>query len=355
MSSQITKKVKISTFCEQDKELLPLTNQENEKKYGQSLAVFQNVFFQLQHEKPLKDDVMRLLILLSPKVRLMDEIPSEQTIFSLKAKEYAAVTGLSVKGAYTALDRAVSSLYEHSVIYHDKNRGLVRTRLVTSAAYMDGMFTVSFSHFALHIMRVFNTSFPFTKIQISHMAKLSGHALKIYPFLIQNSFRANILVSISELKSLLSIDNESYQDYKDFKKQVLKPHIDQINSHTDLSVSFLAEKHESKKASHVRFSISKKIDVKEGGAETNNKTKNDEKQENQEIAKSKAIIFVTQAIRTRNLYDRFRNGNERDSDILKRITSEMQNGNYEYWENKLKEYTYSIPLDLQLQGFNKIN
>lgn len=59
----------------------------------------------------------------SPKVRLSEDLPADQTVFSITAKEYAELTGLQIKGAYAALDRVVDTLYNHSVIFHCEERG----------------------------------------------------------------------------------------------------------------------------------------------------------------------------------------------------------------------------------------
>ena len=171
--SKTAKKSSINDFTEQDKVLYPLLSPE--KKYPEHLAVLQNAFWLLQHEKPPKDDMLKLLMFFSPKVRLSNDLPTEQTVFSITAKEYAELTGLNIKGAYAALDRVVDALYNHSVIFHNEERGNVRTRLVTSTAYKEGRFTVSFTHYALHIMYVFNQQHPFTKLQIK---SISGPAYR---------------------------------------------------------------------------------------------------------------------------------------------------------------------------------
>ena len=145
----MSKKNSVNDFTEQDKELYPLSSQQ--KKYPEHLAVLQNAFWQLQHEKPPKDDMLKLLMFFSPTVRLSDGLPDEKTCFSITAKEYAELTGLNIKGAYAALDRVVDALYNHSVIFYNEERGNVRTRLVTSTAYKNGRFTVSLriTHFIL--------------------------------------------------------------------------------------------------------------------------------------------------------------------------------------------------------------
>jgi hypothetical protein len=60
--SKTAKKSSINDFTEQDKVLYPLLSPE--KKYPEHLAVLQNAFWLLQHEKPPKDDMLKLLMFL---------------------------------------------------------------------------------------------------------------------------------------------------------------------------------------------------------------------------------------------------------------------------------------------------
>lgn len=327
--SKTAKKSSINDFTEQDKELYPLLAPE--KKYPEHLAVLQNAFWQLQHEKPPKDDMLKLLMFFSPKVRLLDDLPTEQTIFSITAKEYAELTGLNIKGAYAALDRVVDALYNHSVIFHHEDRGNVRTRIVTSTAYKDGRFTVSFTHYALHIMYVFNQQHPFTKLQIKSISGLHGHGLKLYPLLVQNEYRFNFDVAINDLKEALNIELASYSDYKEFKKFVLKPHIDLINLKTDLSVQFKAAKKEGRKASHVNFTVTKKRTVKA-------------EQPAQEAPNPKKLtttnIFKT--IQENELIERLKEYGESTEDFIKRIRLDVKEGNSQYWILKLQEFNIEI-------------
>ena len=337
--SKTAKKSSINDFTEQDKVLYPLLSPE--KKYPEHLAVLQNAFWLLQHEKPPKDDMLKLLMFFSPKVRLSNDLPTEQTVFSITAKEYAELTGLNIKGAYAALDRVVDALYNHSVIFHNEERGNVRTRLVTSTAYKEGRFTVSFTHYALHIMYVFNQQHPFTKLQIKSISGLHGHGLKLYPLLVQNEYRFNFDIAISDLKEALNIDLQSYSDYKEFKKFVLKPHIDLINLKTELSVQYKAEKKEGRKASHVNFTVTKKRTVK---AEEPKKKVPDEPQEEQ--PKITAAIVYKELIKRPELLPRFQESGEAINEMIDRIKEDFKNGNQERWINKLQEFgiTFEEPV-----------
>ena len=336
---------KATNFSESDKQDFPITLPE--KRFPKEYSVIQNIFWTLHHTSTPKDDIFRLLFLFSPKVRLMNGVVDERTEFQITAKEYATLTSMKLDSAYTALSNAVETFFQHSVIYFDEEKERsIRIRLVISCSYSKGVFYVTFSHFALFIMSVFGKDNPFTKLELKSAVSLSGHGLKLYPFFIQNAFRGSFDIPISELKQMLGISQESYADFRELKKSVLKPHIQAINEKTDLTVSFVAVKKEGRKASHVGFTISKKQDVK---AEPPPKktTKKAEPQPKGELnPKAHAIAFVMTTLSQKQLFDRFRIGSESDMQIMKRIRDEMEQGDYIYWETKLKEYTHSIPLNL---------
>ena len=54
---------KLVNFSDKHAELFPLA--QPAKKYPKELAVFQNIFWKLTHETPLKDDILKLLFLQS--------------------------------------------------------------------------------------------------------------------------------------------------------------------------------------------------------------------------------------------------------------------------------------------------
>lgn len=325
-----SKNVKIYDFTEEDKELYPL--QSSAKKYPKHLAVLQNAFWQLQHERPPKDDMLKLLMYFSPKVRLIDDQPNERTTFSISAREYAELTGLSMKGAYSALDRVVDALYNHSVVFDSPDRGRVRTRLVTTSAYKDGSFTVSFTHYALYIMYVFNKDNPFTQLQIKSLGGLHGHGLRLYPFLSQNEYRFNFDIDLKDLKRALDLSEDSYPEYRDFKSSILKPHIDMINQKTELSVQFKAVKKAGKKASHVNFTVTKKRTVKP------------EQPAPQPVPQAKKVtaIDIFKTIQQNKLMPRFLQHGESTEDLVKRIKAEVKSGNSQWWVLKLQEFDIEI-------------
>ena len=310
--------------------------QSSAAKYPKHLAVLQNAFWQLQHERPPKDDLLKLLMYFSPKVRLINDQPNERTTFSISAREYAELTGLSIKGAYSALDRVVDTLYNHSVIFDSPDRGRVRTRLVTTSAYKDGNFTVSFTHYALYIMYVFNKDNPFTQLQIKSISGLHGHGLRLYPFLSQNEYRFNFDIDLKDLKRALDLSEDSYPEYRDFKSSILKPHIDLINEKTELSVQFKAVKKEGRKASHVNFTVTKKRTVK---AETPPEQPLEHPPEQPKKIKA---IDIYRAISDPNVLPRFLQFGETSEDLINRIKADIKDDKTQYWLDKLEDLNIEI-------------
>lgn len=324
-------KKKIISFDDADKNYFPLSAPD--KRYPAELAVFQNIFWQLKHEKAPKDDVLKILFLFSPKVRLAED-PHEGMEFCITAKEYAELTGLKVDSTYTILNRVVDALYDHSVVfYHSEKDRDIRTRLINSCSYKDGCFYISFTHFALYIMYVFNQQNSFTKFKVKSAISLSGHGLKLYPFLIQNEFRYNFDVQLKELKLALGLNGDSYPEYRDFKTTILKPHIDSINQKTELTVEFKAVKKEGRKASHVNFTVTKKRTVK---AEEPKKKVPDKPQNEQ--PKITATMVYKEIIKKPELLPRFQESGEAINEMIDRIKNDFKNGNQERWINKLQEF-----------------
>lgn len=320
---------KIKNFSDTDKSDFPLA--QIDLKYPPELAVFQNLFWQLKHETTPTDDLLKILFLFSPKVRLSESGLTEKTEFCITAKEYSELTNTKLESAYSALHKVVESLYQHSVIFfHTEKKRSIRTRLISTCSYSNGCFYVSFTHFALYVMSVFNKENPFTKFTLKSAVLMKGHGLKLYPFLIQNAFRENFDVPINDLKKALGLSEDSYSEYRDFKKSILKPHIDAINEKTELSVQFNAIKKNSRKANHVNFVVTKKKTV---ASEIVKK----EKQTNEADNKISAKDVYSKMIQL-NLLERFKESAESTQELLERIKHDFKNDQDQRWISKLEEH-----------------
>lgn len=321
---------KIKNFSDTDKSDFPLA--QIDLKYPPELAVFQNLFWQLKHETTPTDDLLKILFLFSPKVRLSESGLTEKTEFCITAKEYSELTNTKLESAYSALSKVVESLYQHSVIFfHTEKKRSIRTRLISTCSYSNGCFYVSFTHFALYVMSVFNKENPFTKFTLKSAILMKGHGLKLYPFLIQNAFRENFDVPINDLKKALGLSEDSYSEYRDFKKSILKPHIDAINEKTELSVQFNAIKKNSRKANHVNFVVTRKKTV---ASETVKKEEPTKETNNKKISAKDVLSKMIQL----NLLERFKESAESTQELLERIRHDFKNNQSEHWILKLEEF-----------------
>jgi plasmid replication initiation protein len=321
---------KIRNFSDNDKFDFPLAKLD--LKYPPELAVFQNLFWQLRHETAPSDDLLKILFLFSPKVRLTENGLDEKTEFRLTAKEYSELTGIKLESSYSALSKVVETLYQHSVIFfHAEKKRSIRTRLISTCSYSNGCFYVAFTHFALYVMSVFNRENPFTKFTLKSVVSMSGHGLKLYPFLVQNQFRGTFDVSIVDLKHALGLAETAYPEYRDFKKSILKPHLDAINEKTELSVQFSAVKKNGRKASHVNFIVSTKKTVK---TETVEEIKQIKQVDEKKISAKEVYSQLIQL----KLLERFKESGESTEELLERIKYGFKNGQDQHWISKLEEF-----------------
>lgn len=332
MAINLTKPKPTVAFSKEHETLFPLT--QPEKKYPKELAVFQNIFWKLTHEKPLKDDLLKLLFFFSPKIRQVeDSLLSERQIFTISAKEYAEQTGLKKESCYVLLNRAVDSLYEHSVkFFHEESGQYLRCRLINSCGYKEGVFSVSFTHYALYIMSVFNKDNPFTKFTIKYAMGLNGYALKLYPMFVQNDFRHTFDVAIFDLKKALNIDADAYSEFKEFKKFVLKPSIESINEKTELNVTYKAVKKGGRKATHIEFTVTKATSKVNEPATSEPATS--------EPAITAMILFSH--IQKNALIERLKEYGESTDEFIARLKVDLRDGKQQYWLQKLEEFGVSL-------------
>ena len=96
----------------------------------------------------------------------------------------------------------------------------------------------------------------FTSYQIGYTAEFkSKYTYRLYEYL--HSYVGQGFIILERNKALKILANNSYTQIGDFKRNVLKNAIDEINEYTDLSVKYKA-KRDGKKITHYFFSIKKK-------------------------------------------------------------------------------------------------
>src|SRR5471032_1886502 len=145
-------------------------------------------------------------------------------------KQFPSVEKGSV---YGQLKEAMNALYSRSVTIHDtdpatKKARVRETRWLSEKAYIDG---------AGHIQVEF-TSYQLEKV--GHMT--SAHGVRIYELLAQHKDIGTRTLNLVWLREALQLEPGEYKLTADFIKRIIEPAVDQINKHSDITVSYKPKK-----------------------------------------------------------------------------------------------------------------
>lgn len=186
----------------------------------------------------------RLILLAILKARETDsigEVIGKRLI--IHASEYMQVFGVDRATAYESLENAVKGLYESEYRYIEilanGERKTHRYRFVGSIAYADGLGQVEFTFTPETVPLVVGLSENFTKYEIEQVVGLSSqYALRLYELLACWRGKGKFTVDLAELRFKFALLDDEYTRMDNFKRKVLDTAIDEINKHTDLTVSY---------------------------------------------------------------------------------------------------------------------
>jgi len=161
------------------------------------------------------------------------------------AKQFPSVEKGSV---YGQLKDAMNSLYNRSVTIHDidpvtKKARVRETRWISEKAYIDGAGHIQIVFTPEVIKYITRLEVEFTSYQLEKVGHMtSAYAVRIYELLTQHRDIGNRTLNLKWLRETLQMEVQEYKLTADFIKRVLDPAVDQINKHSDLTVSYKAVK-----------------------------------------------------------------------------------------------------------------
>ena len=171
---------------------------------------------------------------------LFPDLPVTITAESF-AKQFPSIDKTNV---YRQLKEAMDALYERSVTIHDIDPAsgharIKKTRWVSEAAYVDGAGNVQVIFTPEVIKYITRLEEEFTSYQLEKVGRMtSAHAVRIYELLAQHREIGNRTLNLASLRDTLQIEPDEYKLTADFKKWVIEVAVDQINKHSDLTVSY---------------------------------------------------------------------------------------------------------------------
>lgn len=161
----------------------------------------------------------------------------------IHASQYAEQFNVSLKAAYKALHDAAIQLFDRKWSYKEKGQKGSITKLrrwVQGVDYGqgDGVIKLIFSDDVLPVL--IDLKKTFTYYDLKAIANLSSiYAIRLYELVIQwQSIGKTPIFELGKFRNQLGVDSNEYLRMTDFKRRVLDFAVDQINEHTDITVSY---------------------------------------------------------------------------------------------------------------------
>jgi len=169
--------------------------------------------------------------------------PNEPVVITADAfaKQFPSID----KGhVYHQLKEAMDALYDRSVTLYetDEDTGkeqVSKTRWISKASYVDGAGRIKVVFTSDVIKYVTRLETEFTSYQLEKVGNMtSSYAVRIYELLAQHRDIGNRTLNMAWLRETFQIAPDEYKLTTNFIRKVIEVAVDQINKHSDLTVSY---------------------------------------------------------------------------------------------------------------------
>lgn len=235
----------------------------SEIKYPVSTVAIQNRMQECF--KAMSVDEKRLLILASPLARNLDA--TEQTSILISAQDFATECQIKTNSAYKQIEIASRKLIERSFSYTNEKGKKVHSNWIIDATYEEAGITIRFTSVVLLMLKVLDKHNPYTKYKKTTVLKLKkDYAIDFYHLAKKHEKLGGFYLSLDQLFAEFGLP-ESYRDLSNLKRRVLKTPLDEINTHTEITMSYTPIK-KGRSVVGYEFSVKPKILVKEDSQKT---------------------------------------------------------------------------------------
>ncbi len=221
-------------------------NHKATKVYGENWIVIQN---RLLHAiSKLSVNERRLIMFLSPIVRLETAKNPKQRTFFVPAVDYANEFNISKKTVYRTLANVAKSMQHKPFFYwvwrknHYNERGVA---WFSECEYMkeQGGIEVVLDTTVLEMLTVFDKNNQFTKYQKEYIAKLGAYGLVLFELIASCMYQEHKqkTYTIEYLREKFDC-KERYTIISEFKRNVLDKAIKDIEKHTSYRISYKQKK-----------------------------------------------------------------------------------------------------------------
>jgi len=190
------------------------------------------------------------------------QIISKDELFTITSSEYADCFNIPKPNVTRELKQAVDKLWDREIIIKQENNDVFKTRWISrQAIYENGNAEIRFAVDVIPYLTTLMELGNFTKYKLENMGGLkSAYAIRLYELLKQYENLKTRKLTIDDLREILCL-GDKYTAMRDFKKRVLDLAITEINTCTDLKVSYENIK-TGRKVTGFLFTIKLNKDVK---------------------------------------------------------------------------------------------
>ena len=154
---------------------------------------------------------------------------------TITASQFAELMGIDLKLAYRDLYNAADSLFNSSIILREGGEDIELVWIQKKAKKIkgEGQVTITWSDDVLKYLTQLSSKFK--SYQLQQIANLdSAHAIRLYEILIRFEDTGWREMYLDDFKKAMGVQDK-YQQYKELNRWVIKPAMNQINKHSNLT------------------------------------------------------------------------------------------------------------------------
>lgn len=195
----------------------------------------------------LKEVTQRVLAIAVEQAQHIEKQTGENLILNgvkviVCANYYAKIYGVDIDTAYTALKVAVKDMYYAEYVWEEMGKkgklNQFRTRFVSHIGYLNGESSIEFVLTEMARQHIYNLTRNYTIYEIKNLSNLNKYSIRLYELLAQWRSVGKVEYDIEEFRLKLGVDPTEYSHISNFKKRVLDHAVQQINTHTDITVNY---------------------------------------------------------------------------------------------------------------------
>lgn len=184
----------------------------------------------------------------------------ENRTVEITAEEFLAAFPSVGKGnVHIELRKSLDALWEREVLLSNSQEENKIRWLTSQSRYLQqsGRLKFSFSPEVLPYLEDLKERFTiFYLFDIKNLS--TTYALRLFELLMQFQTTGVVIISLEQCKFRLGVEN-NYKDYRDFKKRIISPSINEINKKTRINV-IVSTKKRGKTVEALHFFFSEKVD-----------------------------------------------------------------------------------------------